>query len=253
MQIELLYFSGCPSAEPAHTRLKELLESRGCKDHIELMCITDENAAAHKRFLGSPTIRINGDDIEPGASDRTGYGLTCRLYRSTEGLRTVPDDALMNRAIDRAIDPASQSATRTPLRYRRMVFMGVMAILLGGLLGLLVAWGQVITFVGATLVMAAYANNGHEHDRQPYMWWAGSAGIIWSAASVTYWWLWRSRVELLASSEPLAAVYDFQQALFFIGLAAFVLMLAATVSGAVTRFRSNKINRRTGTGQPRTH
>ena len=49
-------------------------------------------AAQSERFLGSPTLRVDGVDIEPGAGDRSDYGLKCRLYETEQGLRGAPAD-----------------------------------------------------------------------------------------------------------------------------------------------------------------
>jgi hypothetical protein len=54
--------------------------------------VHDAEAAAPLRFLGSPTIRVDGHDVEPGADDRTEYVFACRLYRSEGGVRGEPDE-----------------------------------------------------------------------------------------------------------------------------------------------------------------
>jgi hypothetical protein len=46
--------------------------------------------ALQQRFLGSPTVRVNGMDVEPGADARRDYGIKCRLYRTTAGIARVP-------------------------------------------------------------------------------------------------------------------------------------------------------------------
>ena len=51
-----------------------------------------ESAAERERFLGSPTLRVDGVDIDPGAGERTDYGLKCRLYPTNQGLRGAPPD-----------------------------------------------------------------------------------------------------------------------------------------------------------------
>jgi hypothetical protein len=56
---------------------------------IEREVITDE-MAVERRFLGSPTVRINGVDIDPNLSDRDVYGLSCRLYQTPSGLVGAP-------------------------------------------------------------------------------------------------------------------------------------------------------------------
>ena len=47
-------------------------------------------------FLGSPTVRINGVDVEPSAHQRTSFGLMCRTYEGNGG---VPPEELIDRAI----------------------------------------------------------------------------------------------------------------------------------------------------------
>jgi hypothetical protein len=51
-----------------------------------------EQDAEREQFLGSPTLRIDGRDVEPGAADRTDYGLKCRIYHTGEGLTGLPAD-----------------------------------------------------------------------------------------------------------------------------------------------------------------
>jgi hypothetical protein len=66
MRIELLYFDGCPNHEALLPRLRELLAGEAAK--IDLRKVTDDEAAQRERFLGSPTIRVNGRDVEPDVS-----------------------------------------------------------------------------------------------------------------------------------------------------------------------------------------
>ena len=44
-------------------------------------------------FLGSPTVRVNGRDVDPDAGSRIGYGVQCRLYRTPGGVTGTPADA----------------------------------------------------------------------------------------------------------------------------------------------------------------
>ncbi|MHB1810628.1 MAG: DF family (seleno)protein [Solirubrobacteraceae bacterium] len=85
MIVEVLYFDGCPNHEALLPRLRGLLPSTGDSPPIELREVADDEAAQRERFLGSPTVRVNGIDIEPGAEQRTDYGLKCRLYRTAAG------------------------------------------------------------------------------------------------------------------------------------------------------------------------
>jgi hypothetical protein len=92
MMIELLYFDGCPNHEALLPHLEELLRAAELPVEITLRNVNDDAAAQRERFLGSPTVRIDGRDVEPGAEDRADYGLKCRLYRTDTGLRGAPTD-----------------------------------------------------------------------------------------------------------------------------------------------------------------
>lgn len=87
MRVEVLYFDGCPNYEALLPRLRELVGS----DHeLELRRIDSVEDAERERFLGSPTVRINGRDVDPAASEREDFGLKCRLYRCSAGVSGTP-------------------------------------------------------------------------------------------------------------------------------------------------------------------
>jgi hypothetical protein len=102
MRIELLYFDGCPSHERLQPRLERLLREGAVSDPIELRRVESAEAAELERFIGSPTLRIDGQDIEPGADQRSDFGLKCRLYRSADGTSGQPPDAWITGALERA-------------------------------------------------------------------------------------------------------------------------------------------------------
>jgi hypothetical protein len=95
MEIEVLYFDGCPNHEALLPRLKQLLDAEGITSPVELRLVESVEDAERQRFLGSPTLRVDGRDIEPGAPDRSDYGLKCRLYRTESGLGGLPRDEWM--------------------------------------------------------------------------------------------------------------------------------------------------------------
>ena len=100
--VEVLYFDGCPNNEGLLPRLRELLAQAGLPAEVGLRRIADDEAAQRERFLGSPTVRVNGRDIEPGAERRTDYGLSCRLYRTSDGLAGQPPDDWLYAALNGA-------------------------------------------------------------------------------------------------------------------------------------------------------
>lgn len=80
MKVEILYFAGCPHREATVERTLEVLSALGAKAEVTEVEVRDGADAARLRFPGSPTIRIEGVDIEPGAEARPADALSCRLY-----------------------------------------------------------------------------------------------------------------------------------------------------------------------------
>jgi hypothetical protein len=93
VKLEVLYFDGCPSHEALMPRLRMLMAQAGVDAPLELKHVESDEAAERERFLGSPTLRVDGEDVDPSAGERTDFGLKCRLCPSADGLRgTVPDE-----------------------------------------------------------------------------------------------------------------------------------------------------------------
>jgi hypothetical protein len=96
VKLEVLYFDGCPSHETLMPRLRELMAQAGVDGRIELKLVESVAAAERERFLGSPTFRVDDQDVDPTAGERTDFGLKCRLYPSPDGLRgAVPDEFVL--------------------------------------------------------------------------------------------------------------------------------------------------------------
>jgi hypothetical protein len=101
LKIEVLYFEGCPNHGVLLPRLLELLAQTGVTTEVELVEVPDHVAAERQRFLGSPTLRIDGRDVEPGAELRTDFGVKCRLYRTADGVTGTPPDEWVLTALNR--------------------------------------------------------------------------------------------------------------------------------------------------------
>ena len=89
--IEFLFWEGCPSHERALSQLRAELEFQEiAADQLRLIEIKSEADALRERFIGSPTIRVDGKDLfEPGD---TPYGLDCRVYFKRDGRASpLPD------------------------------------------------------------------------------------------------------------------------------------------------------------------
>ena len=84
MDIEFLYWEGCPSYPEARELLGEVLAERRSDARVEVREVKSQAEAEELRFPGSPTIRIDGRDVDPdGASARP--ALMCRIYRKPDG------------------------------------------------------------------------------------------------------------------------------------------------------------------------
>jgi hypothetical protein len=92
IQVEVLYFTGCPNHDGLADRIEQLLTDHQLPARVVEVRVDTDNDAQRLAFIGSPTVRINGTDVEPAAATRHRYGLQCRLYRTTSGLRGTPPD-----------------------------------------------------------------------------------------------------------------------------------------------------------------
>lgn len=87
MDIELLYFDGCPNWKLADERLAEI--SAGRPDvHVSHHLVETVEEAARRGFHGSPSILVDGVDVFADAD--AGVGLSCRLYQTPEGPAGAP-------------------------------------------------------------------------------------------------------------------------------------------------------------------
>lgn len=97
--VELLYFDGCPNHEAARIMVERVSSELGLELELRLVNVPDEHEAQRLRFLGSPTIRVGGRDIDPDASERDNYVLSCRVYRTAAGFAGQPDERWLREAL----------------------------------------------------------------------------------------------------------------------------------------------------------
>ena len=92
MRVELLHTEACPNAIAYLPRLRQLVTDAGVTDAVRVRLIAGPDEARREGFLGSPTVRVDDRDVEPGAAGRRDYGLSCRLYRTRDGMQGTPPD-----------------------------------------------------------------------------------------------------------------------------------------------------------------
>jgi len=100
--VEILYFEGCPNHEPARALVQRIAAELRVEPQIDLLKVVDADAATEQRFLGSPTVRVNGRDVEPGADERRGFSYACRVYPGERGLAGQPDPSWIRDALAEA-------------------------------------------------------------------------------------------------------------------------------------------------------
>jgi hypothetical protein len=99
MKIEVLYVPNCPNHAAALERLREVLSAEGFQKHFNEVLVSDAEMAQSLKFPGSPTIRINGLDVEPQSEKPAAFGLMCRLYSDGSG---APSQQKLRAAIEKA-------------------------------------------------------------------------------------------------------------------------------------------------------
>jgi hypothetical protein len=65
---------------------------------VELVEVADAGVA-ELRFLGSPTVRVDGRDVEPGAHERHEFAFSCRVYQTERGPAGQPEEAWLRDAL----------------------------------------------------------------------------------------------------------------------------------------------------------
>ena len=95
MTIEILYIKDCPGFPRTLESVKRIAARYHIEAHITPVEVTDPATAG---FRGSPTVRIDGMDIEASAGVAS-CGLCCRTYTADSGLSNVPSDALLMAAM----------------------------------------------------------------------------------------------------------------------------------------------------------
>ncbi len=98
-RVEVLTFAGCPNEATAHGLVERAVSEVAVEAEVASIRVEDPDAAKRLRFLGSPTIRVDGRDVEPGAGERSDYTLACRVYRTAHGLANLPDEAWVRAAL----------------------------------------------------------------------------------------------------------------------------------------------------------
>ena len=95
MKIDILYFEGCPNYASTLEIARDVVRDLGADAVVREVEVKSADDASRLRFFGSPTVQVDGEDIDPGVRGRTDYSFSCRVYGGTG---TPPRD-LIERAV----------------------------------------------------------------------------------------------------------------------------------------------------------
>jgi hypothetical protein len=92
VRVEILARKDCENRGMAIIVVEQVAAAMGIPVALEVIDVTSEAQAKKRRFLGSPSVRVDGLDVEPGTKGSTDYTLGDRVYRSGDrGLQAWPD------------------------------------------------------------------------------------------------------------------------------------------------------------------
>jgi hypothetical protein len=106
--VEVLVVSGCPGTELAIARVREASEALGLETNMRLVIVDGEAHAQRLRFLGSPSVRVEGLDVEDSLAEEEPdpnarpIGLSCRLYTNDGVVERAPPLASIRAALARS-------------------------------------------------------------------------------------------------------------------------------------------------------
>jgi hypothetical protein len=101
VKIRFLYSEDCPSHSEALQRLRKSMEVEGIRADVEILKVETDEDADKLKYVGSPTIIVNGYDIDPPETNH--YAVTCRAYRVEDGrISPLPSEPMIREALRKA-------------------------------------------------------------------------------------------------------------------------------------------------------
>ena len=97
--IEVLYVQDCPNYPGTLALVQRVLVGLGLDAEVRTTLITDQAAAEQAQFAGSPTVRVDGRDVEPGSDPPSEISVGCRLYRLEHRLAGQPTEGWVREAL----------------------------------------------------------------------------------------------------------------------------------------------------------
>jgi hypothetical protein len=113
-QIEYLWWAECPSHDEGAELLRAALAAESLDVPVVATEVTSEEQAQRLQFIGSPTFRVGGRDLDtqPVPTGAAGlYALTCRAYRREDGrIGPLPTLAWLRQMLRQALQQQGTNA-----------------------------------------------------------------------------------------------------------------------------------------------
>jgi hypothetical protein len=111
VNLEILYTPGCGRWRRVAETARAIGRREGIRVRVTGVPVETQTEAVGHRYLGSPTLRVHGRDVEPGAESLDLYGLGCRTYIGPRGTAHEPPEELVAAALRRAAGKSLEDAS----------------------------------------------------------------------------------------------------------------------------------------------
>ncbi len=113
VRVEILAREDCPNRGMAITVVERAVDDTGIPAEIEVIDVTSNEEAQEHRLLGSPTVLVDGRDVDPDAKPDVEFTYDDRVYRTGRGLAGWPDPEWIRDALLRAVARTTSNGTHT--------------------------------------------------------------------------------------------------------------------------------------------
>ncbi len=74
VHVRILSAEGCPNTPATISLIEQVSQESRIPIRLETALIQSQEEAEAARFMGSPTVQVNGVDLDPDVRDKTTYG-----------------------------------------------------------------------------------------------------------------------------------------------------------------------------------
>jgi hypothetical protein len=103
-QVEVLVIDGCPNSEATIEHTREAIALASVRADLRITQVASDDEAKRLRFLGSPSVRVDGVDVEPTTLGHGDFGLRCRVYLVAGRYQGTPPVGWIVAALRGAVD-----------------------------------------------------------------------------------------------------------------------------------------------------